>query len=83
MDSRNTKGRKDVTTYVANAFSLQMVPRELLGEVRFEPIEVPSPETLAAAGGGMFAASAIYTKDWYADPNGDDDNPGFTPKTAK
>ena len=42
-----------------------------------------TPETLAAAGGGMFVSDAIYTKDWYADPNGDDGNCGFTPKTAK
>ncbi len=42
-----------------------------------------TPELIAAAGGGMFASGAIYTKDWYADPNGDNDNPGFTPKTAK
>lgn len=38
-----------MTTYVANAFSLQMVPRQLLGDVRFEAIEAPSAETLAAA----------------------------------
>lgn len=37
---------------------------------------------VAAAGGGIFA-EAIYTKDWYADPNGDDSNCGFTPRSAK
>lgn len=37
---------------------------------------------ITAAGGGLFA-EAIYTTDWYVDPNGDDSNCGFTPKTAK
>ena len=32
---------------------------------------------------GALKAEAIYTKDWYADPNGSNDNCGFTPKTAK
>ena len=41
-----------------------------------------TPEMLTAAGGGMFAA-AIYTKDWYVDPAGNDGRCGFTPKTAK
>ena len=41
-----------------------------------------SAADVAAAGGGIFA-EAIYTKDWYADPNGDDANCGFTPRSAK
>ena len=45
-------------------------------EVKFTVADV------AAAGGGILA-EAIYTKDWYADPNGDDSNCGFTPRTAK
>ena len=45
-------------------------------EVRF------TAENVAAAGGGIYA-EAIYTKDWYADPNGNDSNCGFTPRTAK
>lgn len=38
-----------MATFVANAFSLQMVPRQLLGDVRFEAIDTPSAETLSAA----------------------------------
>ena len=38
-----------MATFVANAFSLQMVPRQLLGDVRFEAIEAPSAKTLSAA----------------------------------
>ena len=41
-----------------------------------------SAADVAAVGGGIFA-EAIYTKDWYADPNGDDANCGFTPRSAK
>ena len=37
---------------------------------------------LAAAGGGI-CVEPFYTKDWYVDPDGDDDACGFTPKTAK
>ena len=35
-----------------------------------------------AAGGGIYV-EPFYTTDWYVDPEGDDDKPGFTPKTAK
>ena len=41
-----------------------------------------SAADVASAGGGIFA-EAIYTKDWYVDPNGDDANFGFTPRSAK
>lgn len=46
------------------------------GTIRFTAADV-------AAQDGSILAEAFYTKDWYANPAGDDDNAGFTPKSAK
>ena len=43
---------------------------------------VLSESGVAAAGGGIYA-EAIYTTDWYVDPNGDDSAYGYTPGMAK
>ena len=48
-----------------------------------DDIEVKITSADISAAGGSILAEAIYTTDWYADPNGDDSNCGFTPRTAK
>ena len=50
---------------------------------RFDDGEISLSAADVAAAGGAIVAEAVYTTDWYVDPEGDDNDTGFTPKSAK
>lgn len=48
-----------MSTYVGNAFSLGMVPRELLGQVRLTPCEAPSTDGMVSCVGHADTAAVL------------------------
>ena len=72
---RPVAGTRPCIGFVVNGITNRFDDAENL-EIEFTAADV-------AAANGAIKAEAIYTADWYVDPNGSNSNCGFTPKTAK